>query len=452
MGKKGKKVRISQCMIVKNEERNIEKALSWGKAVMWEQIVVDTGSTDRTVELAQKLGAKVFYFPWKDDFSAAKNFAISKARGEWIAFLDADEYMEPGDALKMAEVIERISGDGFDGVSTGCQQIDDEGRIFASGTQIRFFRNQSDVRYRRRIHEQLESITGRELRVGDVTRELSVFHTGYQNAEIEGKNKNERNRRLILEELREKPDNYEMMGYMGDECLGDGEKAEAEQWYRRAVEFMPLTLKSYDQRSAVTFTKLLRLLTEKETISWNEAEPLYQKAVEAFPEEADFDYIAGHFFASRGQAQPAVKHLEMAIGKLNAFGCYNKALLLAANLLEAYDMLVRCFYDLGEDSKCMSYGAEYLKYDKYNMGVLSRVLKVLLSNGEKIKEKEHGTILDFFSKLYDFGSLKDRLFLVKAAERSECQNFAGYAVRRLFTDEEREKLRLSTRGHGETVL
>ena len=114
-----KKVRISQCMIVKNEERNIERALSWGKAIMWEQVVVDTGSIDRTVELAEKLGAKVFYFPWKDDFSAAKNFAVEQAKGEWIAFLDADEYMEPEDAEKIGKVLERIAGDPFDGISTG---------------------------------------------------------------------------------------------------------------------------------------------------------------------------------------------------------------------------------------------------------------------------------------------------------------------------------------------
>ena len=84
-------VRLSQCMIVKNEEKNIERALSWGKDIVYEQIVVDTGSTDRTVELARAMGAKVYDFEWIDDFAAAKNYAISKASGEWIAFLDADE-------------------------------------------------------------------------------------------------------------------------------------------------------------------------------------------------------------------------------------------------------------------------------------------------------------------------------------------------------------------------
>ena len=54
---------ISQCMIVKNEEKNIRRALSWGKDIMCEQIVVDTGSSDRTVEIAREMGAKIFFFP-----------------------------------------------------------------------------------------------------------------------------------------------------------------------------------------------------------------------------------------------------------------------------------------------------------------------------------------------------------------------------------------------------
>ena len=84
-------MKISQAMIVKNEEKNIERALSWGKGVVSEQIVVDTGSTDRTVELAKSMGAKVFSFPWRDDFSLARNFAIEKCKYPWIVMLDADE-------------------------------------------------------------------------------------------------------------------------------------------------------------------------------------------------------------------------------------------------------------------------------------------------------------------------------------------------------------------------
>ena len=114
-------VRISQCMIVRNEEKNIEQALSWGKSVMWEQVVVDTGSTDRTVELAKRMGARVVTFPWVDDFAAAKNYAIEQAQGDWIAFLDADEYMTPEDAGKLKALIDCLEPDVYDGISTGWQ-------------------------------------------------------------------------------------------------------------------------------------------------------------------------------------------------------------------------------------------------------------------------------------------------------------------------------------------
>ena len=128
-------MRLSQCMIVKNEERNIEKALSWGKGIVWEQIVVDTGSTDRTVELAEKMGAKVFYFPWQDDFSAAKNFAISKASGDWVAFLDADEYFPLEEAKKLMPLLERYDKGGYYAVMTSWLQVREDESIFAGGTQ-----------------------------------------------------------------------------------------------------------------------------------------------------------------------------------------------------------------------------------------------------------------------------------------------------------------------------
>ena len=104
-------IRLSQCMIVKNEEKNIERALGWAKSVAFEQIVVDTGSTDRTVEIAEKMGAKVYHFAWINDFSAAKNYAIEQATGNWIAFLDADEFFTPVDAKKLILYLKNIHSD-----------------------------------------------------------------------------------------------------------------------------------------------------------------------------------------------------------------------------------------------------------------------------------------------------------------------------------------------------
>ena len=84
-------------MIVKDEENDLVKCLRSVKPVVDEMIVVDTGSTDRTKDIATALGAKVFEFPWENDFSAARNFSISQAKGDWILALDADEVISPLD-------------------------------------------------------------------------------------------------------------------------------------------------------------------------------------------------------------------------------------------------------------------------------------------------------------------------------------------------------------------
>ena len=147
-----KNIRLSQCMIVKNEEKNIEQALAWGKGVVCEQIVVDTGSTDRTVELAEAMGARVYHFPWIDDFSAAKNFAISKAEGDWIAFLDADEYITEEDAKKLPPLLNKLDRTHYAVLLTAWIHIDGSGCVFSGGVQTRIFKNMEGLRYKNRIH------------------------------------------------------------------------------------------------------------------------------------------------------------------------------------------------------------------------------------------------------------------------------------------------------------
>ncbi len=445
-------IRISQCMIVKNEEKNIRQALSWGRDMMWEQIVVDTGSTDRTVEIAEEMGARVCFFTWVDDFSAAKNYAIEQAQGDWIAFLDADEYMMPDGVEKITSMLQQVSEQGYDGISTGWQHLNDEGGIVASGTQVRFFRNHPDIRYWRRIHENLVVCSGRALRLKDLVQDVSIFHTGYQTEAMAGKKKSKRNRNLILQELKDHPDSYEMMGYMGDDCMGQGETEEAKEWYRKSIRSMPDALDPSDQRSAVTLNGLMAILwvelrergksmsKEKRRDLQEEIHGIYQKAVTLLPEEADFDYTMGCNFAAANQAREGMEYLERAIQKLEKYGCADKANVLAAHLLSAYDLLVRCSYEVGEREKCAAYAVQYLKYSKYEMGVLVHLVQVLVPEGDSGMEQYPG-ILNFFAKLYDLSALKDQLFLIKAVEAMERKAFTVYMKDCFFTKEQQEQLR-----------
>src|SRR5690349_2795694 len=97
---------ISACLIVRNEEANLPRCLGSLAGKIDQFVVVDTGSTDRTVELAQQAGAEVFQFAWCDDFSAARNESLRHAWGKWILWIDADDELverEPGALRRLCE-------------------------------------------------------------------------------------------------------------------------------------------------------------------------------------------------------------------------------------------------------------------------------------------------------------------------------------------------------------
>ena len=100
-------IRISACTIAKNEEKNIRHWVNSVKRFADEIIVVDTGSTDHTREIAAEEGAELYEFPWCNDFSAAKNFALDKASGDWIVMLDADEYFDEASQQKLRSILQK---------------------------------------------------------------------------------------------------------------------------------------------------------------------------------------------------------------------------------------------------------------------------------------------------------------------------------------------------------
>ncbi|AJG87510.1 glycosyl transferase 2 family protein [Bacillus anthracis] len=167
---------LSACLIVKNEEEMLGKCLESLRRVIEEIIVVDTGSTDSTKEIARQFTDKVYDFEWMNDFSEARNFAASKANGEWIIAIDADECVDPDnfkEAIKEIKfhqnkfnmyLVEITSFSGALGENTTVNQMP------------RIYVNDGTICYKRAIHEQLEAVEG-GLRVS--LSSLKVYHYGY---------------------------------------------------------------------------------------------------------------------------------------------------------------------------------------------------------------------------------------------------------------------------------
>ncbi len=153
-------VKISVCLIAKNEERCIARCIRSFAPIASEIIVVDTGSADRTVAIAEGLGAKVYHFAWIHDFSAAKNFALSKASGDWIIFPDADDYL-PNEAVaqSLRAAIEAKHGDpaahAFSHTVRNFLGAGTEDSPYTDTMYCKVFRSEARIRYQRPLHEYI---------------------------------------------------------------------------------------------------------------------------------------------------------------------------------------------------------------------------------------------------------------------------------------------------------
>ncbi len=147
-------VSLSLAMIVKNEERVLGRILSQVADLCDELVVVDTGSTDGTVALAQSLGAKVFHFDWIDDFSAARNEAFSHCTGDWILWLDADDLITDVHRQALLDLKQTILNDHLDAVVCSYHiAFDANGRCLVSMPRERLLRRAAGGSWQFPIHE-----------------------------------------------------------------------------------------------------------------------------------------------------------------------------------------------------------------------------------------------------------------------------------------------------------
>ena len=191
---KDAKSTVSLCMIVKNEEKHLAKCLHSAKPVVDEMIIVDTGSTDRTKNIAEAFGARVYTFQWTDDFSEARNFSISKAKGRWIFVMDADEVISSLDYESFQEIVRRTDRKPVGHVFTTRNYTTDLNQIHwtandekyveeASGfgwtpsSKVRLFPNQNDIRFEAPVHEFIEDSLKRA-GIGERRCNIPIHHYG----------------------------------------------------------------------------------------------------------------------------------------------------------------------------------------------------------------------------------------------------------------------------------
>lgn len=186
------KNQVSLCMIVKDEEEYLPKCLKSIKDIVDEIIVVDTGSTDKTIEIAQNYGAKIYYFKWNNNFSEARNESLKYATKDWIFILDADDELslEGREAFKVLldmELDEKAIYH-FETLSYYGSVIEN-GNI-AVNLNPRLFKNYRGIHYEGEVHNQLIRVDGD---YNAVCNDVKIYHYGYLDKRIISKDKRNRN-------------------------------------------------------------------------------------------------------------------------------------------------------------------------------------------------------------------------------------------------------------------
>lgn len=443
------RVRLSQCMIVKNEEENIRRALTWGKDIMYEQIVVDTGSTDRTVEIAKELGAKVFHFTWINDFSAAKNFAIEQATGSWIAFLDADEYFSPEDVKKILPLIARMEKATPVTqrpviIRTSLANLDDSGEVESVMSHDRLFRKMPKLRYLSKVHEYLDE-TGLGGRVFDAKNSLTIFHTGYTSAAFNGKNKMERNISILEQVVEEDPGNCDAWLYLGNSYYGKGWYELAEEVYYRVLDHIEDM--EGNELKELFFCNFLHLKYEKviRKEDWKLIDQeedvlnIYNRSIDHNCASPDAELWVGKWMFAKGKKQEGVAYFELALKKLEQYK-ENGLLIISGELPKVYQILFETHRLLNHPQEAVRYATLYLRMEPFGKEVLTGLLQ--LFGNSMGDEKTAEASLGFLSKMYDFSRARDKFFLIEVSREGFFPALES-KVNALLTQEEKDFLQES---------
>lgn len=304
------RVRISACYIAKNEGHNIEQSLQSIKDIADEIIFVDTGSTDDTVAKAEKCGAKVYFFPWQDDFSAPRNFALSKASGDWIIFIDADEYFPLECCQQLKRIIAEQFRQGYDGIFLIRRydiDVDKNNEVLANTLVSRVYASKKNRRYHGIVHEELLD-DGKPIKKQIIIppTQVKLLHTGYRAQMTEQKAR--RNLALLERELTAGTDSGRLYMYLADVYLGLGEMDKA--WHYAWLDVRQ------GRRSTTYASRSYRILLELSLKGKTDLQgrlELCKSAVKDYPENPEFRADLAECLGTLGKYQEAADMMASAI-------------------------------------------------------------------------------------------------------------------------------------------
>lgn len=403
---------ISLCMIVKNEANHLSCCLSSVRDAVDEIIVVDTGSIDDTVSIAESFGAKVISLPWNGDFSYSRNAGLAAAKGTWIFILDADEELDENHKEELRLCSAHLEYEGFFVQVHNHAGKSNHSPIATINPILRMFRNRPEHRFRGKIHEQIAySITERNPNAALHISSVKIHHYGYMDEIVVQKNKIQRNLKLLEQELRDNPDDPFHHFNMAVEYMRMNDSGHALEHLRKSAALLaPET--SYEHLLHKYEARCLFTLGE-----YQEAIQVCDRAISLFPDYTDLYHLKGVIQLASGTKSQAKAAFIRSVEMGPPPGYYHTESGIGT-FLSAY-ALGQLFEESGDDANAIHWYTETAKHNSNMTQPLLRVFRIFKSLG---MEKD---IPRWLSEHFRINSPEAIMKVVKALMEDSCFHAAS---------------------------
>ncbi|WDM21638.1 glycosyltransferase [Paenibacillus polymyxa] len=380
---------ISLCMIVKNEEKVLDRCLSSVENKVDEIIIIDTGSTDSTMEIARKYTEKVYSYHWADDFAAARNRSLEYAQSNYILVLDADEYLESNADLKT------VVGSGKDYYLIRIRNLLSFGWAHTH-TAIRLFVNKPQLKYKNRLHEHLDTMN-ENYEYSNEMADFVILHTGYMNETLAEKDKLSRNLPIMLKEVAENPNGYNLFN-TGNVYYSLGNYKKAIEYYQRSY---PLSKdKSYTPELLTRIATCLSYLDKHE-----EGLRVLEDAVEIFPNTVDLRYAQGKIYFEAGYFKDA----ELTFKKCIMMGDKGITVTEGAGGYGAHYYLSLLYYKKGELAKSYDEIIKVIQEKKLFVPGLNHYFEIILKGNIPFEDVKQN-----INNIYNISNVEELRWLMES--------------------------------------
>jgi len=292
-------IKLSGCLIVRNNDNTIRACLESLRPWVDEMIVVDTGSTDSTPQIAEELGAKVFHWPWCDDFAAARNVSLDHAIGEWLFWMDSDDTLPEECGRKLRALLDGEHAPGILGYVMQVHCPGDDPTDVTIVDHVKLFRNLPELRFEFRIHEQiLPSIRriGGEVEFTDIY----VVHSGSDRTEAGQAGKLERDFRLLDLEQQDRPEHPFVLFNLGMTHADCEQHEEAICCLQRCIEMSGVDESHVRKAYALLISSLMQ------TQQLEEAELTCREGCSIYPDDKELQFRQAMLEHQLGRPQEAI--------------------------------------------------------------------------------------------------------------------------------------------------